>query len=142
MSQVQYPFLSEEWMDEAAALRDAYADQAPQAPVSVRFNINIKNSPHHPDGPIEGHIDSSTGEILIDRGHIDEPELTITIEYGTAKAAFVSQNAQAVMEAFFTGKILVEGDASKLPILLAQRMDPTPEAREMFTKIQAFTSDD
>ena len=138
-----YPFLSDEWIDEARALRARYEEQVPAPPVAVRLNVIVTDIPHR-SGDLEGHIDSSTGQIIIERGHLDDPELTITVDYGTAKAAFVTRDQQAVMQAFLEGKIFVDGDASKL---LALQAGGPPDgslsaAAEMYEQMQAFTADD
>ena len=136
-----YPFLSDEWIDAARALRAEYAEEVPPSPVAVRLNVVITEIPHR-DDDLQGHIDSSNGQMIIEQGHLDEPELTITIDYDTAKAAFVTRDQQAVMQAFLSGKIFVDGDASKLLALQAGPPDADPKAFEIYEKMQAFTADD
>ena len=142
MSQTQYPFLSPEWIAAMTQLRDDFSGEVPEAPVQITININIKGSPHHPEGAIQAHVDTSRGQMMIDNGHIEGPEMTITVDYATARSMFIARDPSAVMEAFFMGKILVEGDASKLPVLLAQNMQPTPEAIDLMHKVEALTADD
>jgi hypothetical protein len=133
-------FLSDEWIDEAKALRDRYADRMPTPPLAVRLNVIITEIPHRVD-ELEGHIDSSTGQMIIERGHLDDPELTITIDYDTAKAAFVTRDQQAVMQAFLGGKIFVEGDASKLLALQASAPETAGSAAaDIYEEMQAFTA--
>ncbi len=139
-----YPFLSDEWIDEAKALRARYEDRIPTPPMVVRLNVIVTDIPHRADD-LRGHIDSSTGQIIIERGHLDDPELTVTVDYHTAKAAFVTRDQQAVMQAFLAGKIFVDGDASKL--LALQAGGPPDDgslsaASEMYEQMQAFTIDD
>ncbi len=136
-----FPFLSDEWIDAARALRAEYADQVPPSPVPVRLNVVITEIPHRSDD-LQGHIDSSNGQMIIEQGHLDEPELTITIDYDTAKAAFVTRDQQAVMQSFLSGKIFVDGDASKLLALQAGPPDADPMAIEIYEKMQAFTAQD
>jgi hypothetical protein len=95
----------------------------------------------HREGDLQGHIDSSDGQVVIERGHLHDAELTVTIDYATARAVFVSRDQQAVVQAFFAGKILVEGDASKL--LALQLTQPDEElSAEIHRQIQRFTADD
>ena len=124
----QHHFLTDGWIEAARALRAEFADRIPPSPLEVRINVVVTDSPHH-DADIEGHIDTSDGETLIEQGHLTEPELTLTVDYATALAAFVTRDPQAVMQAFLGGKILVEGDASKLMMLQAQ--PPSDDALEM-----------
>lgn len=142
MSQTRYPFLSPEWIAAMTQLRDEYSGEVPEAPVEVTININIEDSPHHPDGPIQAHVDTSKGQMMIDSSHLDDPELTITVDYDTARTMFILRDPSAIMEAFFKGKIMVEGDASKLPVLLAQNMQPSPDALDLMHKIAALTAEE
>lgn len=139
-----YPFLSAEWIEAARALRDEFADQAPTSPVDARVNVVVTEIPHGDESELEGHIDTTSGQTIIEHGHLDEPELTVTIDYATARAAFVTRDQQQVMQAFFSGKILVDGDATKL--LALQPGAPPPEADELtvelFRRLDEMTSKD
>ncbi len=137
MADESHHFLTDGWIDAARALRDEYEDRIPASPIDVKVNVVVTDSPHH-DGEIHGKIDSSEGEIMIDKGHLDDPELTLTVDYETALSAFVTRDPQAVMQAFLGGKILLEGDASKLMLLQAQ--PPTGDAIEMYEKLDALTA--
>lgn len=103
------------------------------------MNVVVTDIDHRDDGQLDGHIDSSGGEIIIEHGHLDNPELTVTVDYATAKAAFVNRDTQAVMQAFFAGKILVEGDVSRLMALQAE--PPNGAAIEMYQRLSAITAD-
>lgn len=134
-----YAFLTDEWIAAARALRVEFANRIPAPPTDVRLNVVVTQSPHH-EGPIDGHIDTTNGEILIENGHLDAPDLTITIDYETAKSAFVERDPQAVMASFLAGKIMVEGDVMKLMVL--QSPAPSDDAIEMYQRLDAFTARD
>ncbi|MEM9561987.1 MAG: hypothetical protein AAGA93_05185 [Actinomycetota bacterium] len=138
-----YPFLSPEWIEAARALRDEFAEQAPSSPVEARVNVIVTDIPHGDDSEMEGHIDTTSGQTIIDHGHVDDPELTITVDYATARAAFVTRDQQEVMAAFLSGKILVDGDATKL--LALQPGQPPAEvddlARELYRRLDEITDD-
>ncbi len=137
-----HPFLSDEWIEEARALRARYEDDVPPPPMPVKLNVVVTDIPHRA-GSMEGHIDSSTGQTIIEAGLLPDAEATITVDYDTAKAAFVTRDPQAVMQAFFGGKILVEGDASKLLVLQAGGPpENDPVAAEIYREMRAFTADD
>lgn len=138
MPESTHLFLSDGWIDAARELRNEFADQIPDPPVAVKLNVIVTEIPHR-EGNLDGHIDSSNGELIIEQGHIDEPELTITVDYDTAKAAFVTRDQQAVMQAFLGGKIFVEGDASRL--LMLQAGEPNDLAMEMYQRLSDMTSD-
>lgn len=108
-----HPFLSPAWMDAARAIREKYRDQAPKVSVVVRFNQVVTNVPFG-DGVIHSHMDTSSGEVVMDLGHLEKVDATLTTDYVTARTIFVEQDPQKAMEAFLTGKVKVEGDMLKL----------------------------
>jgi putative sterol carrier protein len=134
----KYPFLSDDWMKEAKTIREDYRGKTPPAPHTVRMNLRISDVPFG-DGSIEAHMDSSSGEMEMDLGHLDTPDLTVGVDYATAKAIFVDQNPQAGMQAFMAGKVKVEGDMTKLMAMQATPPDAT--AMEIAGKIQEITAD-
>ncbi len=138
-----YPFLSTEWITAARQLREEYAERIPESPVEARVNVVITDIPHGDEGTLKGHIDTSSGQTIIEQGHLDDPELTVTVDYGTAKAAFVTRDQQEVMQAFLGGKIMVDGDATKLLALQSgPPEDIDPVAVEMYRKLDEMTSKD
>ncbi len=82
-------------------------------------------------------MDTTDGEIKMDLGHLENPELTVTLDYDTAKAIFVEQNPQAGMQAFMAGKIKVQGDMTKL--MAMQQGAPDPTAVAVAAKIKEIT---
>lgn len=134
-----YPFLSPEWIEAARALREEYADRVPPSTVEARVNVVITDIPHGDEPTLEGHIDTSAGQTVIEHGHIDDPELTVTVDYETARAAFVTRDQQAVMQSFLSGKILVDGDVSKLLALQSTPPDVDPIAIELYERLDQMT---
>ena len=134
----KHPFLSDEWMDAAKAIREEYAGKTAAPAHSVKMNQIATDVPFG-DGTINAHMDTSSGELDMDTGHIDGAEVTITIDYPTAKAIFVDGNPQAGMQAFMAGKIKVQGDMTKLMAMGQAAPDPT--AAEVAAKIKEITSD-
>ena len=132
----QYPFLSDEWMDAAKAIREEYAGKSTAAPQKMKMNQIITDVPFG-EGTINAHMDTTSGELDMDTGHIDGAEVTITIDYPTAKAIFVDGNPQAGMQAFMAGKIKVQGDMTKMMAL--SQGTPDPAAAEIAAKIQEIT---
>jgi hypothetical protein len=137
-----FPFLSPEWIAAARELREEYADRVPSAPVEARINVVVTDIPHGDRSDLEGHIDTTSGQTIIEHGHIDGAELTVTIDYPTARAAFVTRDQQEVMQAFLTGRILVEGDATKLLALQPGPQAIDPVALEMYRRLDELTSDE
>ena len=100
----KYPFLSEEWTQAAKALREEAGDAGSVVPGSVKMNLVITEVPFG-DGNIDAHLDTSAGQIDMDLGHLDNPEVKVTLDYTTAKAILIENNPQAGMQAFMAGKM-------------------------------------
>ncbi len=131
-------FLSDEWMTEASRVREELAGQGGAPPHQIRMNLVINDVPSDVrESPIDAHMDTSEGEMKMDLGHLDNPELTVTLDYETAKAIFVEQNPQAGMQAFMAGKIKVQGDMTKL--MAMQQGAPDPTAAAIAAKIKEIT---
>lgn len=110
---MSHPFLSEEWMTAARAIREKYADQVPTVEADLRINQVIQDVPFG-DGEVESFLDTSSGAVVMELGSLDEPDVTITTDYDTAKALFVYQDPAVAMQAFMNGKVKVQGDMMKL----------------------------
>ena len=113
-----HPFLSEDWISAAREIRTRYADQAPTTTASVRVNLNISEVPFD-DGYLEAHLDTSSGRLEMELGHLDEADATVTTDYATAKNLVVYQDQGALMQAFMGGKVKIQGDGAKLMALAA-----------------------
>ena len=132
----KYVFLTEEWVVAAKAIREEHAGDTPAPTHVVRMNQIITEVPFS-DDPLHAHMDSSEGELKMDLGHLENPDLTVTIDYMTAKAILVEGNPQAGMQAFMAGKTKVDGDITKLMAISAGPIDPS--AVEVAEKIQNIT---
>ena len=108
-----YPFLSPEWIEAAKELRGEYAGRVPSTAVSARMNETVTDVPFG-DGTVEAHIETSPDTISIDLGHLDKPDVTISLGYDTAKAIFIDGRYDIAMEAFLGGRIKTTGDLTKL----------------------------
>ncbi len=136
----QYLFLSDEWIEAARLIRERHRDAFVDAPVATVINVNVTDIPHRDD--LAGHIDTRSGRPAIEIGHVAEPELTVTLDYSTARAVFVEPDPQALMAAFFGGKIFVEGDASRLLALQGPPPQPDDPMLEVYAEIAAITAPD
>ncbi len=131
-----YKFLSDEWLEAAKAIREEYKGKSAPPAHAVRMNQIITDVPFG-DGTIEAHMDTSGGELEMDTGHLENPDLTVTLDYPTAQAILVDGNPQAGMQAFMAGKIKVQGDMTKL--MAMQQGTPDPVQAEIAAKIQEIT---
>ncbi len=132
-------FLSDEWMLEAEKIREEFSGQASPPAHKVRMNMVITDCPPEAtsEGSVNAHMDTSEGQMQMDKGHLENPELTVTVDYETAKAIFVDQNPQAGMQAFMAGKVKVQGDMTKL--MAMQQGAPDPTQQQIAARIKEIT---
>ena len=131
-----YPFLSDEWNEAAREIRAEYEGKTQPPSAAVRMNQIITDVPFSDDS-IDAHLDTSGGEAVMEMGHLDEADLTVTVDYETAKAILVAQDPQAGMQAFMAGKIKVQGDMTKL--MAMQQGSPDPTAVKIAEAIKEIT---
>ena len=113
-----FPFLSEEWISAARDIRARYEDQTPSIPASVRANLNISEVPFG-EGSLDAHLDTTSGKMEMDLGHLDPADATLTMDYATAKSFVVDQDQAAIMQAIMAGKVRIQGDLTKLMAMAA-----------------------
>ena len=127
-----YKFLSDEWIAAAKEIREQYS--APPVPHAVKMNFIVTDVPFG-DGSVDAHMDTTSGHLELDTGHVDAADVTATLDYDTARAMMVDNNPQAAMQAFMAGKIKLQGDMTKAMALQGGPADP-----EMTKKIQDITA--
>ena len=87
-------------------------------------------------------VDTSSGVPDVRRGHVEGADVTVTTDYATAKSVLVDQDPQAVMQAFMSGKIAVEGDMVKLMTMQASAasVERHPARDEIATRLKDITA--
>ena len=136
-----YPFLSPQWIDAVAAIRDEYLDRVGPPTLPLRANLLVTGAPFA-ESEIRGFLDSTGGALSIELGQLDTPDLSAALDYDTARRLFVEQDLQAVMQAVFGGKIRLTGDVTRLLALQPPSGD-SPEtalAGEIAARVRAITS--
>jgi putative sterol carrier protein len=123
-------------MTAARDIREEYRGKTQPMAHQIKMNQVITEVPFG-EGKIEAHMDSTSGEMEMELGHLPDAEVTVTVDYATAKAIFVDQNPQVGMQAFMAGKIKVQGDMTKLMAMQQSGVDPV--AIEVASKIKAIT---
>jgi len=131
-----YDFLSDEWVAEARKIRAEFKHLMPPVTNPVRINLVVTEVPN--SGSIDAHVDTSSGDLDIERGHLEGAELTVTLDYETAKALLVEGNPQAAMSAFMAGKIRIDGDMSKL--MAMQGTAALGDTTELASRIREITT--
>ena len=134
---MSHPFLSDEWMTAAKEIREKYVGQTAKVTQSLRINQVVTGVPFG-EGTVESYLDTSSGDVVMDLGRLENADVTVTTDYATAKSIFVDQDAAAGMQAFMTGKVQVQGDMMKL--MAMQTAMPSDEAsRQIADEIKAIT---
>ncbi|WP_201731935.1 hypothetical protein [Acidithrix sp. C25] len=137
----KYPFLSPEWIERVRDIRQAYSEQSdtPSVDVAIRMNQIVTDVPFG-NSEVKIYIDSSEGFIDIELGELEDAEITIRIDYETAKSIFVDLDFQVAMTAFMAGKIRVTGDFTKLIALQSAFSPESLSPNEIVAKIKDLTS--
>jgi hypothetical protein len=132
-----YVFLTDEWMVAARALRERYAERLPDVTIEVRINQVITGVPFGA-GTLHAFVDSSGGTLDLELGQLDDPDVTLTTDYETAKAMVVDQDPAIVMQSFMAGKITVQGDMMKL-MAMQIAVPPNEASVEFAAELQQIT---
>ena len=103
------------------------------------MNLVINEVPFG-EGSIDAHLDTSSGRIDLDEGHLEKADVSITADYATAKSLFVEQDPAAAMQAFMSGKIRVQGDLAKL-LALTQTATVPEGAEDIAAKVAVRIKD-
>ncbi len=132
-----FTFLTPEWFEALHELRERYGDQVPSIEVVVRMNLVVADAPFEP-GFVHAHVETAAGQPRVDEGHLEAADLTMSVDYATAKALLVEGKPEMAMQAFLTGRISVEGDATKLMALAGHPIDEV--AMQMAEDLRALTA--
>jgi putative sterol carrier protein len=137
---MSHPFLSSAWMDEARAIREKYAAEAAKVTASIRMNQVITDVPESVGSgdTIRAFMDTSSGDVVMELGELEAPDLTLTVDYDTARKIFVEQDQAAGMQAFMSGKIKVQGDMMKM-MAMQTSMPQDDIAKQIASEIKQIT---
>ena len=133
-----YVFLSEEWMIAAREIRARYEGDLPEITAVVRLNQVITDVPFG-EGTVNLFMDTSSGDVVMEAGALETPDLTMTTDWDTARKIFVEQDQAAGMQAFMAGKIKVQGDMMKM-MAMQTSMPNDDIAKQIATEIKDITS--
>lgn len=128
---MSYAFLSDEWFSKVEELVAAAGDlQIPAAMKAVEVNVTV-TSPH-------GDTQVAMKDGVFTRGHRAGVTTTLTLTAELARKVFVDGDTAAGTQAFFEGKIKVEGDFSKLVAM--QTVEPSAPQKRLTQQIAAITT--
>jgi putative sterol carrier protein len=132
-----YAFLSPEWIEAARALRAGFAAEAEIPASTMRMNLTVEGVPYG-DATVEAHVDTTEGLVDIELGHIDPADVKVTLDFDTARAVLIDNDAEIAMAAFMAGKVRIEGDMTKL--LAYQSTPPTAAQLEVTAALREITA--
>ena len=78
----------------------------------MKVNLVVNDAPFG-DGPIISYVDTSSGALVMELGQLDDADVTVTTDYETAKSLFLATDPAAGMQAFMSGKLVVQGDTDE-----------------------------
>jgi hypothetical protein len=132
-----HPFLSADWVDAARTIRERHVADATPISTPVKINLVVNDAPFG-DGPINSYVDTTSGSLVMELGQLAEPDVTVTTDYETARSLFLATDPAAGMQAFMSGKLLVQGDMLKL-VALPTLAASDPAAQAASEEIRAIT---
>lgn len=120
-------FLSEAWL---AALADAAA----AATVPDELELAVQQVVHDESGEVAYAIRLAGGAVHVERGQIEDPDITFTQDRATAAA--IAQGTLSAQAAFMAGRMQVSGDLSAVieAALAVQALD------QVFAAARAVTT--
>ena len=125
-------FLSDGWFTQAAKIQNDVNPPVPAAIKDLKINMQVTGAP---SGDVSFRMEA--GKLV--KGHAADAPTKLVIPFDTARAMLIDQNQQAVMSAFMSGQIRVEGDMAKL-MQMQMAGPPSPEAQKVSQLIKEMTS--
>jgi hypothetical protein len=129
---VAQEFLSDGWFGEVERIQNEVNPPVPPAIKDLKINMQVTGAP---SGDISFRMEA--GRLV--KGHAADAPTKLVIPFATAKAMLIDQNQQAVMQAFMSGQIRVEGDMAKL-MQMQMAGPPSPEATKVSQLIKELTT--
>ena len=125
-------FLTDAWFAKVLELREAKGelDLPPQIANTV-INVTITD----PEPGVASDLHIKGGDFIA--GHHPSPVVTLSLPTAILRDVFLEMNAQAGMQAFFSGQIQIEGDVAKMMEL--QGYEPNAKQQQLIQEIRAVT---
>jgi putative sterol carrier protein len=111
----KHAFLSPEWFAAVKKIQEEHAEEGRAAMAGQKISMNqvVTNIPPG-DDTRTFHMKIEDGAIDWGEGEAEGVDLTLTLDFETAKAVLVGGDPQVGMQAFMQGKIKIAGDMTKL----------------------------
>jgi hypothetical protein len=118
-----------------------YRGRVDQPTESIRLNVTVIQAPFT-ESAVLGHINTTDGSIVPDEGHLEDPDVAVTVPYELARQLLVDPQPENVMIAFMSGEIEVQGDITLMMSL--QDIEASAEqqalAEEVVGRLTAITT--
>ena len=109
-----FTFLSPDWIDAAERIYARHRHHvAGRGVPALVVDLVVSGAPFG-TGDVEAHTDTTSGDLLIGRGRAATPDLTVRLDYDTARSLMVDQDPQLAIEALILGRVRIEGDLAAL----------------------------
>jgi hypothetical protein len=132
-----HAFLSPEWVQAARQIQAEHLAEAERPLEGIRINFVVRDVPFEA-ARVDAHLDTSSGEWIVELGHLERADVKVTLGYADAKAILVDGNQDVALQAFMGGRIQIEGDMGKLLQFQAQPQGPVQQ--KMLDEVRAVTS--
>lgn len=133
-----HQFLTDAWVEAVAAIQDEYFGRVDPPSAPLRLNAVIRGAPFSSED-LRMSLDTSGGVGVVTPGHLQDAMVTVTTDYATAKTLFVDADPQGVMQAFMSGKVLVQGDLAALIEAVQGAGAPDETRDEITARVKAIT---
>ncbi len=134
----KFEFLSPEWIEKVKEIRETHRDNEGSPAVTIRMNQIVTDLPFG-SSELRTFVDTSSGILDIELGELEDADISVVLDYATAKAIFVDLDSQVAIQAFMAGKIKVTGDLTKL-MALQGAMAPNETGAKIAQMIKDITA--
>jgi hypothetical protein len=130
-----HEFLSDGWLDAARKIRAH--DGATAQSVAVTMNLTVTDMPFSQQ-PVVVNLDTARGVLALEPGAVAQPDVTVTVDWLTAKSLLLGGDTSAVMSAFMAGTLTLEGDMAKVVALQTATADAS--SKRVLEHLRAITA--
>ncbi len=134
----KFEFLSPEWIEKVKEIRETHRDSEGNPAVTIRMNQIVTDLPFG-SSELRTFVDTSSGILDMELGELEDADISVVLDYATAKAIFVDLDSQTAIQAFMAGKIKVTGDLTKL-MALQGAMAPNETGAKIAQMIKDVTA--
>jgi len=133
----KHEFLTSAWFEEFATILKEIEPELVAFSVPLRMNQTVRGCPFQKE-PLLISLDTSQGTFSLAPGALENPDLSVILDYEVARSLFIEAKPDRAISAFLAGQIMVTGDMTKL-LSFAQAFS-APGDSPLTSIIDAITS--